>query len=280
MRLKRRILFMCFLTAAPIGFVEIASAAPATSRAQFCAARTQPSYFNDLAYDPKNQMAFRNKGGLMNKGVCWWHALYQRAAFYLTVYRPELPRPTRDHVKSIVHQIAAGKQIVEIPGYSNFHDFSRDWEPVIQDKIEEWQLVDGFLKFAWIEGLQGKNVVPPADLAKEMDYIYQSTTQEHDIQWIMLQIPGVSSHGILSVEVVRHPGGAQMEIVDNNFIGHIKVLLYQKGADTLKSMYYGSVAPYLGRKKDLKSFKKAAETYCSRGPQQMDDQSELDNGIE
>lgn len=281
---QKRILLICLITSS-LGFFSLAwlddaSATSAMSRAQFCSERGKPGYFNQLAYDSKNQMAFPNQGGLLQSGVCWWHALFQRAALYMTVYRPELPRPKYAQVQTLVHQIAVGKQIVEIPGYSNFYDFSREWEPVIQAKLEEWQLVDGFLKFAWIEGLKGKSVVPPTELEKEIDLIYKKTSQDHDIQWIMLQMPGIPSHGILSLEAVRYPGGAQIEVVDNNFVGRIKVLHYQQGAATLQSMYYGKVASYLGRTQDLIHFKEAAQVYCSNGPVLMSAKIELDNGIE
>lgn len=229
-------------------------------------------------------MAFNNHGGLFNMGVCWWHALYQRAAWYLTVYRPELPKPTRKHAEFLVHEIAAGKRIVEIPGYSSFFDFSQEWSSLIQAKLEEWQLVDGFLKFAWIEGLNGNHVVPPSELAKEIDQIYHSTVVESDVQWVMLQFPGISSHGILSIDVVRHPAGAQMEIVDNNFVGQIKVMLYAKQQGSLKTIY-GDTVPYLGRKKDLVHFRNAANIYCSHnttdlGAQNKTERHPLHNEID
>lgn len=255
-------------------------ASSAQSRQQFCSQKLQPGYFNQLAYEPQHHMAFGNTGGIHNKGVCWWHALYQRAALYLTVYRPELPRPTYEQARVLVRRIAVGEQIVEIPGYSNFYQFSKAWQPFIQDMLEEWQMVDGFLKFAWIEGLKGNHIIPPTDLAKEMELIYNATQNESDIQWIMLQIQGISSHGVLSVEVIRHPAGAQMEVMDNNFVGQIKAFIYLKGAGTLQTLY-GNVAPYLGRQKDLRKFKKAADSYCTFAAQSLDYQSGVvDNGFE
>ncbi len=281
MKIQKLFLFICFIaTFSDLGIAQ-AFAKQAQSKKQFCSLRLQPGYFNQLAYDSENHMAFPNHGGLKNKGVCWWHALYQRAAWYLVVFRPELPKPTTQQAAELIHQIAAGTKIVEIPGYSNFYYFSRDFKSEIQAKLEEWQQVDGFLKFAWIEGLKGNNVVPPAEIEQQIELIYKSTNVDQNIQWVMLQMPGISSHGILSVDVIRHPGGAQIEIVDNNFVGQIKALLYSKGAETIASHHYGQVSPYLGRRKDLTNFSKAADRYChveiDKAAALKDD---LDNGLD
>ena len=116
------------------------------SLADYCKQSADLSFFKAQAYQTENHLGVTNHGGLFNGGVCWWHSLFQRSALYLTVFLPNQPKPNADQIEDIVHAIAAGKQVVEIPGYQNILEFSLANWPVIQKKLEEWQLVDGFLK--------------------------------------------------------------------------------------------------------------------------------------
>lgn len=239
------------------------TAPPAQNRAEFCEMRAEPGYFNRLAYDPQNHLAFRNSGGLLGRGVCWWHALFQRASFYLTIYRPELPKPSARLAQYIVHQIARGRDVVEIPGYRNMHEFSKDWQHLIQAKLNQWQKADGFLRFAWINGLHGDTQVPPYSMAWKIENLYEHVHIKQDVHWTMWQMEGISTHGLLVVDVKKTGEGADLETVDNNFVGQVTIYKYKNGSRSIKDIY-GDMVPYLQRINDLHNFRYAAREYCSQ----------------
>lgn len=231
-------------------------------RSEFCEMRKHAEYFKNLAYEPTNHLSFDNQGGLFNGGVCWWHSLFQRAALYVTVYRPELEKPNELEAKKIVHLIAAGTKVVEIPGYKNLNEFSRDWSELIQAKLEEWQLVDGFLKFAWIKGLSGSTDIKPKKLKAKWDYFYEKVEEEENIEWAMIQLKGISSHSMLMLSIAKSETEYNVNYLDSNYVGTTQLDTYYVGQRSVFSIY-GPFVPYKGRRSDFKKFKKAAERYCS-----------------
>lgn len=242
------------------GTHAVAEEAP-QSRSEYCSRRTEPEYFIRLALDGQNHLAFPNQGGLFNGGVCWWHSLFQRASLYLSVFQPESPKPDEDQARRIIHSLAAGKRVVEIPGYRNFREFSRDWEDAIQVKLERWQLVDGFLKFKWLEGLSGDNNIEPVELQSFMDRFQIRTNVENQIVWSMWQLAGISAHSGLLLHVSREPAMYVVPHLDSNYPGQVVSFTYQMGQRSVFSSY-GPFVPYEGRTKDLKRFRAAAEHYC------------------
>jgi hypothetical protein len=233
------------------------------SRAEFCAMRQNPTYFIELAKEPYNRLSFQNQGGLFNGGVCWWHSLFQRASIYLAVFRPELAKPSLDQAKAIVYSLAAGKKVVEIPGYSNMYNFSHSWQKVIQSQLEEWQLVDGFLKFKCIEGLSGSTSDDPTKILGFMSQFMTAVEQNHQILWTMLQLSGISSHAALLIDVAQSPKVYTLSHIDSNFPSLTNEFYYFEGDRSIKSADYGSFVTYPGRNSDLKNFKMAADHYCS-----------------
>jgi hypothetical protein len=245
--------------------LEVLQNAP-IGRQEFCEQRKTPSNVIKLTANPENLLAFKNKGGLLNKGVCWWHSLFQRAALYIAVFRPELSKPNSNQAKKIVHSIASGKRVVEIPGYRNIREFSRDWEELIQAKLEEWQLVDGFLKFAWIKGLSGSPSTNPQKLEKNISSLVKLVDDTQDVQWLMLQMDGITSHSALLVDGVNLEPSYSLFTLDSNYVGVIKEFEYLSGDPSVFDPRYTRFVPYLGRRSDLKRFKKAIARYCSNKP--------------
>lgn len=230
-------------------------------KAQYCESRLQPGHFIRMATQPENHLAFKNRGGLLNKGVCWWHSLFQRAAIYIAVFRPELPKPTLKQAQYIVHQLARGWDVVEVPGYKNIYEFSRDWEPLIQNKLESWQLTDGLLKFAWIQGLSGSSQVDPLELQGKILRLRDRVNDQQDIQWVMTQLKGISAHSWSVIDVELGEAGAVLSALDSNYVGVVKAFPYVYGERSMRTPM-GDAVPYIGREKDLKRFKLAAERYC------------------
>ena len=110
---------------------------------EFCENMKEPDYFKQLILDQRNRLSFRNAGGFFNGGVCWWYSLLVQKQIYLTVFKPELPKPTKKQVREIFSKYVDGNEVVEVPGYKNFYEFSLDWHKVLQKKLNDWQATDG-----------------------------------------------------------------------------------------------------------------------------------------
>lgn len=233
-----------------------------TSKAEYCAARKNTHYFRGLAHNIDNHMTLRNHGGLFNGGVCWWHNLFQRSAIYLSVFRPELPKPDKANAKKIIHAIAAGKRVVEIPGYTNMTEFSNDWKNEIQAKLEAWQREDGFLKFAWIQGISGGYETDPNEIRKTLNYVLDRSMNHGEIHWTMWQVKGISSHASINL------GGSSVIIdykvnhIDSNYPRAVRAMSWTWPNRSIDS-YFGKFVPYVYRKSDLSDFKKAGDSYCA-----------------
>jgi hypothetical protein len=250
------------------------------SKVQYCQMNSLKSHYRELSFNPENHLSFGNYGGIQGQGVCWWHALFQRASLYLVVFRPELPKPSLRDAQKIIHAIAAGKRVVEVPGYENLWSFSKDWEAEIQKKLESWQLIDGTLKFAWIKGLSGKSEEDPDKIKNLMEDFFYDVESLGNIEWSMWQLKGISSHGVLFTQISRPTAGYQVSYLDSNYVGTVQSLDYIEG-DRFISNAYGNFVAYPGRRKDLKNFAKAAQKYCQSTVTMEDPEDDvLDLGIE
>lgn len=246
-------------------FVSISAhvnAGAPTSKAEFCERRLDSHYFRQLSYEKENLLTFRNGGGLFNKGVCWWHNLFQRSALYLVVFRPELPKPNKALARKIIHAIAAGRRVVEVPGYKNLSEFSKDWAAEIQSKLEAWQREDGFLKFAWIQGLSGNYHADPKVIAAALNYSILQAEQSGQINFAMWQLKGISAHASLMIGGEIENTTYRAHHIDSNFPNVIRAMNWQPPARSVDS-YFGKFVPYVGRKSDLPAFKTAGDQYCA-----------------
>lgn len=238
------------------------NASAPTSKAEFCESRKDPHYFRELSYDQENLLTFRNRGGLLDKGVCWWHNLFQRSALYLAVYKPELPKPNKASARKIIHAIAAGKRVVEIPGYKNLSEFSKDWAPEIQSKLEAWQREDGFLKFAWIQGLSGNYQTNPKTIAANLSFVINQAEQAGHINWAMWQLKGITAHASLMIGGEIVDSNYSADHIDSNFPNVVRAMTWFPPHRSVDS-YFGKFVPYVARRSDLPTFKKAGDQYCA-----------------
>ena len=139
---------------------------------EYCHNRKDPTYVKELAYDVRNLMSFKNHGGIGNGGVCWWHSRFQRNALYLTYYTPNARKPTPQEARQIINDIRNYRGVIEINGFENFYDFSKEYKNEIQSELEAWQIYEG-VRLTFIRGLRGSSKVS-ADLLKELmeNFVY------------------------------------------------------------------------------------------------------------
>lgn len=231
----------------------------ATTKKEFCDDSKNSDYFKSLMYSVENQIAFRNSGGLLNGGVCWWHSMLTRNAQYLTVYKPEMPKATTAQAQKILQYLSAVRGVVEIPGYNNFYEFTRDHSNVVQEALDAWQIADGGFGLGFIRGLSGSHTVDPRELEEMMDDTYKEVKNKNRIVYQKLQIEGIASHAWLVVDMEKTADGYVLEVSDSNYNGIYKTT-YHRGATQMGD--YNSV-PYTSRNSvDYNSYEWAIKQYC------------------
>ncbi len=68
----------------------------AWSKKEFFFLVRNPVHFKRVILYKNNRLVFDGSGGIRNGGLCWWHSRLTRSATYLTVYQPDLPKPTEE----------------------------------------------------------------------------------------------------------------------------------------------------------------------------------------
>ncbi len=231
----------------------------------------------------QNRLSFRNAGGLANGGVCWWHSRFTRNANMLAYFSPEKARPqdiyinkrvrrsngkgTRlvqipapGSIQDIIRKIKNGDEVVEIPGFSNLHEFSSYYQNEIQSLLENWQLEDGLIKQKWIVGLMGKNRVDPRKLKNMMDDAYKRSSRG-DVVYQKLQIKGIDAHAWLIQKMEKTSNGYKLFVIDSNY-HEIQVYNYKFGDDSFYHTYYGHFVPYTENSRELKKIHNTKTKYC------------------
>lgn len=235
-------------------------ATASTSAANFCADRKSTQYTKDLLSSRKNQIGFRNQGGLINGGVCWWHSRLTRKFAYLAIFRPDLPRPTSKEASKLIKKIRLGN-VTEVPGFSNLYDFSRAYSAEVQDRLEKWQIGDGFMRQQWTVGLWGSPSTSAEKLKERMDDLYQYVEKEGKLAYQMLQIKGIDAHAWLVLNMDKTSNGYRMEVLDSNY-SSTNTITYRYGQDRIRS--YGGLVAITGKKKELRRLEKAVKKYCKK----------------
>jgi hypothetical protein len=220
--------------------------------------------FQKEALNNENHLALRNQGGLFGGGVCWWHSRLQRNAIYMARLVPGLPRPDREQAKQIVSDLINEKGPVVVPGYKTIAEFSREFEDVIQKKLEGWQKKDAIFKFSWIKGLKGDNDRSPEKIKKEMDKLYQIVGLKKEIAFVKIQLPGVVAHSLLIVGMKKAPQGYSVQYLDSN--GY-EVLTHEYREGEVAFPIFGDSAGggiYMGYTKTMKKLRENFKRACGR----------------
>ncbi len=238
----------------------------ARSRADFVASAGRIDYLRALATDPPggrpnpNLLAFTNTGGLLGKGVCWWHSRFTRAALYLVYFEPDAPKPGQREVREIVSSVMDARRVVEIPGYENLREFSQEHGESIQKVLERRQLSDGILRFAWVDGLSGSSSAAPAKLEALMDRIHAETRV--GLAYVKLQVPGLDAHSLVFTRMEPIPGGGyRCTYLDSNWPG-ARTWEYRTGLGTASGLCGAPGIPYLQRSGELARMRKLVSRFA------------------
>lgn len=256
-----------FKLMARISLISITSSAhalvgPSLSKAEFCEMRQDLNNVKAMTMSYENLMSFRNRGGIGNGGVCWWHSRFQRNALYLTTYNPSAPQYTMQKIISQIKQIRAGNEVVVINGFRNFSEFSTQFQDLIQRELERWQKADGIKKFRWVNGLKGKAVVSPEKMKEIVDNLYRDVTIRGDIVYQKLQVKGITAHAWLVVGMEKTPWGYNLDVVDSNIPYTITMYSYRDGDTNFNHSVYGQFTPYTDHQDELDTAKWVIKDYC------------------
>jgi hypothetical protein len=233
--------------------------------AQTLCERSYDSQVINYLQDSTSRLSFKNRGGLFNGGVCWWHSRLQRASALLVEFKPELPPISAKEVPQLLKEIKLMKKVVQIKGFANFHSFSQVYQKEIQSLLEAWQREDGFLNQQWIRGVSGKYELESIAMKVRMDTLYDQFKKSPHPVWIMAQIKGIESHSFLLLKMQQKPDGYELLLIDSNFPLENKIIFYKPGDRWLKhpkDKY--SFVPYLGFQKDFLSINSTLDHHCER----------------
>ena len=233
----------------------------AETKKSFCSDRSSSKSIKSNKFRSSQFLSFRNQGGLMNAGACWWHSRFQRNAIVLAKFSPQLRVPDEKGIKDIVKAIRKGKKVVEIPGFHNMRDFSYQNAGAIQRELDKWQKSDGILRQQWIVGLAGTSNTTASKLEKKMNELYQYVNVEGNIAYEKLQIKGIDAHAWLVSDVVKTSRGYDIKVLDSNY-QRTEKYSYKRGMTSFYHSYYGNFVPYLERKREYKKVLKVVKKYC------------------
>lgn len=211
--------------------------------------------------ESSSRISFKNGGGLINGGVCWWHSRLQRSSAYLVQFRPEKAPPTAPELRKIIHSLRMMNEVVIIPGYSDFYTFSHDYKKQLQAMLEDWQKTDGFLNFEWIRGISGNHQLPAGKMQERMNEVYRFFKKSPAPVWLMAQIKGITSHSLLLHKMKQTERGYVMEVIDSNHPEETLFIEYFVGDSSLKNDDYTFV-PYVGFQNDFVKIFKAISGSC------------------
>jgi len=241
------------------------------AKAHFCSAvANDPSFFQVKLQDFEiNGIGFANPPGYRKDGLCWWTSRFQRNAVYLSVFKPELSKPSQTEIRELVRQLIANKHVVEIPGYSSIREFTTEQETIITDELSKWEMrEDGFWQGEITTLVRSTQI--PEKLSKQMDELYVRVTQNHEIVYQMLKGTGIgNNHAWLVLQIKRlSNGGYELTTKDPNFPNTLITYIYRVGDSYFSSDMSFPVStlahfvPHTRADDELRRSLEAVSDYC------------------
>lgn len=235
---------------------------PFLSQAQQDLCRLNARSFQKRLSSPENRLSFANPAGPLNIGLCWWHSRFQRNAVYLFENRPQKRSPPANPQAALeVIKDVIGLRRITAPGNATLSRFSATYQREITEALGQWQMADSFLRFGWMNGLQGKVIAGPERLLSTMGDLKQKVDRGQ-IVFQMLQVKGPNAHAWLVYDLKNNPlGGLDLSTVDSNEPSALRTYSYQPGMSHLH-FYLGDFSPVTQREGELQSAMKTLARDC------------------
>lgn len=241
---------------------SLSLASGAQSLKELCQTVQSPFGVNKVLANVNSRFSFRNQGGYFNQGTCWWHSSLTRAAGFLAVYYPNLPKPDAKSAVKIIDQLIAMNGVVSIPGFKNWQSFSMAYSKVIQDKLDSWQKKET-LNFGWLRGIKGSAKKNPRDMREQMDRAHFEMSLYGYPIYMMLQFSGPMAHAWLILDIQKTNSGYTLFVLDSNFSTIDK---WEYRWNQPHFIYAGGTTfiPYITSKEsaDLRKLKDVTDKFC------------------
>ena len=195
------------------GYRKVDAANTPFSKAELCQNYRNKAQL-EMIESVENQLSFTNEGGVFNKGVCWWHSSLTRASSYLAYFSPNKSKPSIAEVRNILKRLSTYSEVVEIPGYENLYEFSKDFKGEIISHLESMQWSE--IRNIESRGLSGSSS-SAADMRAQIERAYTDVTLHKDPVYMMLQIPGVDAHAWIIYDVKKTDVGYDLYVIDSNY---------------------------------------------------------------
>lgn len=254
--------FLIFIT-----FSANASNFPISSE-NYCERFENKTAIRELSFNKENLLSFKNQGGIFDGGVCWWHSRFQRNLLYLSIFHPEKARDKNPHF--LIKQIRLGREIIHINGFKSIEEFSQVYKKEIIKELEEWQLYEGVVLSAWIQGLKGNHQVSALEMQQRMNALYQYVKEANKIAYQKLQIKGITAHSWLVTDVKKTENGYVLGVIDSNWPNQSMMYNYKVGDRSFLSKSYGHFVPYLEFTREEDRLLTVAKKHCNRSYSQID----------
>ena len=231
---------------------------------------------NELAFSNPDGMKLGLIGTLMGMkdgiGACWWHSKMQRSSLYLAMFRPELPAPTnREQVVEMLDMLRAGRQVIEIPGYSNMREFSNAWASEFEEVITKWQKENTWLDATWTRALDASlnEKVNPEQLRERMELLYQRLLSGEVLFQHLSYLDELVVHSWLVIQMESIENGYRLTVLDSNqqysypvgSTGYYQVEYYY--GDRYLSYRNNKLVPsFEPNEKEYDNLKYARDIYC------------------
>lgn len=204
------------------------------STKKLCEKQNDPDYYKSRLITIDNMIAFENQPGRFNTGLCWWTSRLQRNSLYIAYFSPEKEKPTFNQAKKIIKDIIKLDGFVEIPGFKNFYNFTKNNKEAVISALSDIEAKETLL-LGWVSGLKGPHQTSSEKLNLIMEQLYQSVQNENKIIYQMLQKKGLSAHAWLVVDMIKIEDGYEILALDS-FTGLVKSI-YKNGDTYLLQNY-------------------------------------------
>ena len=254
-----------------------------TSKDKFCREHSSLKNIETRMRDYRNMVGVGNDSGFlgMNTGVCWWHSRFQRNSSYLVQMAPDQPAPTKKQAKELIKKIVSGKEVVVIPGHTDFRMFTHTYRKEVIGALRGWINRDFIIKQDWTKIFKGDAILSVGDFQNHMGNLHQEFIENDGIMLIILNIDGPIKHSWLVTNFQKNENGWDLSIVDSESALYVFDIFISKDASSMLPSYKfeknkeflrssaARIANYTGvgyvhQQPELKRLKKVLSDYCSK----------------
>lgn len=169
------------------------------------------------AEHPSNLTSNRNAAGNLGTGLCWWHTKLQRAALYLAVFdQPDSPKPTKAEALHILAKIRDLKEVVSIPGFKNWFDFTFDYHDEFYQILNHWEVRD-IAQLQFLKGVRVLQAMDPSMLQKISDEV----NEYKRLTYLMVKLPMLGAHSWIAQSFQLEGTEFKIGYIDSNYASHI-----------------------------------------------------------